>query len=135
MGRDKSLSVNPTALSIDRDGARSGPSVITRLRCFRSSDILTPRQTVGMNVTLTMAGLLLQAGHSDKTQRRLEGTSTGTSCISMTISKKVGGIFFALAALGLCGAITLAVQLSKEDGDRLERKIDDIAKTGAAPRP
>jgi hypothetical protein len=53
----------------------------------------------------------------------------------MTISKKVGGIFFALVALGLPGAMTLAVQLSKEDGDRLERKIDDIAKTGAAPRP
>ncbi len=53
----------------------------------------------------------------------------------MTISKKVGGIFFALVALGLSGAMTLAVQLSKEDGDRLERKIDDIAKTGAAPRP
>lgn len=53
----------------------------------------------------------------------------------MTISKKVGGIFFALVALGLSGAMTLAVELSKEDGDRLERKIDDIAKTGAAPRP
>jgi hypothetical protein len=53
----------------------------------------------------------------------------------MTISKKVGGIFFALVALGLPGAMTLAVQLSKEDGDRLERKIDEIAKTGAAPRP
>ena len=53
----------------------------------------------------------------------------------MTISKKVGGIFFALVALGLPGAMTLAVQLSKEDGDRLERKIDDIAKTGTAPRP
>lgn len=53
----------------------------------------------------------------------------------MTISKKVGAIFFALVALGLSGAMTLAVQLSKEDGDRLERKIDDIAKTGAAPRP
>jgi hypothetical protein len=53
----------------------------------------------------------------------------------MTISKKVGGIFFALVALDLSGPMTLAVQLSKEDGDRLERKIDEIAKTGAAPRP
>ena len=53
----------------------------------------------------------------------------------MTISKKVGGIFFALVALGLSGAMTLAVELSKEDGDRLERKIDEIANNGATPRP
>jgi hypothetical protein len=53
----------------------------------------------------------------------------------MTISKKVGGIFFALVALGLSDAMTLAVQLSKEDGDRLERKIDEIAKNGAAAEP
>jgi hypothetical protein len=53
----------------------------------------------------------------------------------MPISKKAGGIFFALAALGLSGVMTFAVQLSKEDGDRLERKIDEIANNGAAPRP
>jgi hypothetical protein len=53
----------------------------------------------------------------------------------MTISKKAGGIFFALVALGLSGVMTRAVQLSKEDGDRLERKIDEIAYNGAAPRP
>ena len=45
------------------------------------------------------------------------------------------GMAAALMALTLCGSNSIAVQLSKEDGDRLERKIDDIAKTGAAPRP
>jgi hypothetical protein len=53
----------------------------------------------------------------------------------MTISKKVGGIFFALVALGLSGAMTLAVEFSKEDGDRLERKIEEIANNGATPQP
>jgi hypothetical protein len=53
----------------------------------------------------------------------------------MATSTKVIGIFFALLLLDLSDAVTIAVQLSKEDGDRLERKIDEIAKNGAAPRP
>jgi hypothetical protein len=41
----------------------------------------------------------------------------------------------ALMALTLCGSNSIAVQLSKEDGDRLERKIDEIANNGATPQP
>ena len=39
MGRDRSSSEKPTAFNIARDGARSGPSVITRLRGFKFSAI------------------------------------------------------------------------------------------------
>jgi hypothetical protein len=53
----------------------------------------------------------------------------------MTGAKKFLTLFIGILALSLLGSDTIAVQLSKEDGDRLERKIDDIAKTGAAPRP
>src|SRR5580704_8785898 len=35
-GLRKSSSVNPMALNMERDGARSRPSVIPRLRCLRS---------------------------------------------------------------------------------------------------
>jgi Pyruvate/2-oxoacid:ferredoxin oxidoreductase gamma subunit len=39
----------------------------------------------------------------------------------MATSTKVIGIFFALLLLDLSDAVTIAVQLSKEDGDRLDR--------------
>jgi hypothetical protein len=39
----------------------------------------------------------------------------------------------AALVLGLLSSGTTAVQLSREDGDRLERKLDAIAKNGAAP--
>ncbi len=39
------------------------------------------------------------------------------------------------AALSLLVSITAAVQLSKQDGDRLARKIDEIANNGAAEQP
>jgi hypothetical protein len=47
--------------------------------------------------------------------------------------KKSGGMLLGLAFLSLFGSITAAVQLSREDGDRLQRKIDEIVKNGAAP--
>jgi hypothetical protein len=47
--------------------------------------------------------------------------------------KKSGGMLLGLAFLSLFGSITAAVQLSKEDGDRLQRKIDEIVKNSAAP--
>ncbi len=37
-----------------------------------------------------------------------------------------------LLAMGLDGSNTAAVQLSKQDGDRLQRKIDEITKNGSA---
>jgi hypothetical protein len=53
----------------------------------------------------------------------------------MTGAKKFLTLFIGILALSLLGSDTIAVQLSKHDGDRLERKIDEIAKNGAAPRP
>ncbi|HEY3305788.1 MAG TPA: hypothetical protein VGL70_19855 [Candidatus Binatia bacterium] len=47
--------------------------------------------------------------------------------------KKSGGMLLGLAFLSLFGSITAAVQLSREDGDRLQRKIDEIVKNSAAP--
>jgi hypothetical protein len=55
--------------------------------------------------------------------------------MAMLNGKKIGGIFFILALLSLGGAAAVAVQLSKEDGDRLQRKIDEIVKNGAAADP
>lgn len=49
----------------------------------------------------------------------------------MLFRKFAGGLFFGLLALSLNGANTLAVQLSKQDGDRLQRKIDEIAANGS----
>src|SRR3989338_6455754 len=40
IGRDRSSSVKPAALNIARDGARSGPLVITELRGFNFSAII-----------------------------------------------------------------------------------------------
>lgn len=55
--------------------------------------------------------------------------------MAMLDGKNIGGIFFILALLSLGGAAAVAVQLSKEDGDRLQRKIDEIVKNGAAAEP
>jgi len=38
-----------------------------------------------------------------------------------------------MAAISWLGSIAVAVQLSKEDGDRLQRKIDEVVKNGSAP--
>jgi len=40
-----------------------------------------------------------------------------------------------LATLSWLGSIAVAVQVSKEDGDRLQRKIDEVVKNGTAPEP
>src|ERR1700679_3495616 len=40
-GLRRSSSVKPMALNIERDGARSRPSVIPRLRCLRSIEVKT----------------------------------------------------------------------------------------------
>jgi len=49
--------------------------------------------------------------------------------------KKIRGVLFSLALFSLGSSISIAVQLSKEDGDRLERKIDAIVKNGSAREP
>lgn len=47
--------------------------------------------------------------------------------------KKLGStLLLALLALSLCGSNTVAVQLSKQEGDRLQRKIEEITKNGSA---
>jgi len=53
----------------------------------------------------------------------------------MMIFKISGSMLLGLALLSLGGSITAALQLSKEDGDRLQRKIDEIVKNGSAPQP
>ncbi len=45
------------------------------------------------------------------------------------------GMAAALMALTLCGSNSVAVQRSKEDGDRLQRKIDEINQNASAPEP
>ncbi len=45
------------------------------------------------------------------------------------------GMTAALMALTLCGSNSVAVQRSKEDGDRLQRKIDEISQNASAPEP
>lgn len=46
--------------------------------------------------------------------------------------RKVGNIvLLGLLALSLAGSNTVAVQLSKQEGDRLQRKIEEIAKNGS----
>lgn len=47
--------------------------------------------------------------------------------------RKICGMLLTLATLSWLGSIAVAVQVSKEDGDRLQRKIDEIVKNGAAP--
>jgi len=51
-------------------------------------------------------------------------------------AKNIGrAIVLGLAILSLLYSGATAVQLSKGDGDRLERKIDEIVKNGSAPEP
>jgi len=51
-------------------------------------------------------------------------------------AKNIGrAIVLGLAVLSLLYSGAAAVQLSKEDGDRLQRKIDEIVKNGSAPEP
>ena len=52
----------------------------------------------------------------------------------MAARKITGGLFvlFILAMLSWVGPVATAVQLSREDGDRLQRKIDGIVKNGSA---
>lgn len=49
----------------------------------------------------------------------------------MTVRKICSSILLGLV-LSLCGSNTVALQLSKEEGDRLQRKIDEINKNGSA---
>jgi hypothetical protein len=70
MGRRKSSSEKPAALSIARDGARSGPSVITPLRGFMFSAMI--HSWFWMNAKqLTMAQMDLQAVNSKQSPARL----------------------------------------------------------------
>jgi hypothetical protein len=52
----------------------------------------------------------------------------------MAARKITGGLFvlFILAMLSWLGPVATAVQLSREDGDRLQRKIDGIVNNGSA---
>jgi hypothetical protein len=50
----------------------------------------------------------------------------------MKLTKHKRGILFGFLILSVAASSTAAVQLSKEQGDRLERKIEEIAKNGSA---
>lgn len=50
----------------------------------------------------------------------------------MNLTKHKRGILFGLLILSVAASTTSAVQLSKEQGDRLERKIEEITKNGSA---
>jgi len=50
----------------------------------------------------------------------------------MSFRKFAGGLLVGLLALSLNGSNTAAIQLSRQDGDRLQRKIDEIAKNASA---
>lgn len=62
---------------------------------------------------------------------RLERPPPGPYSIAM---RKIG-ILLVLALVSLGGALAVAVQRSKEDGDRLQRKIDEINQNASAPEP
>jgi hypothetical protein len=49
----------------------------------------------------------------------------------MTIAKVGSIVFLELLTLSLCVSNTVAVQLSKQEGDRLQRKLEEITKNGA----
>ena len=49
----------------------------------------------------------------------------------MTFANTASRLSIALLVLGLCVATTLALPLSKQDGDRLQGKIEEIAKNGS----
>jgi hypothetical protein len=49
----------------------------------------------------------------------------------MTVRKIGNSLLVGLLALSLCGSNTVAVQLSQQEGDRLQRKIEEITKNGA----
>jgi hypothetical protein len=51
---------------------------------------------------------------------------------TMNLTKHERGILVALLILSVAASSTAAVQLSKEQGDRLERKIEEITKNGSA---
>jgi hypothetical protein len=50
----------------------------------------------------------------------------------MNLTKHERGILVGLLILSVAASSTAAVQLSKEQGDRLERKIEEITKNGSA---
>lgn len=50
----------------------------------------------------------------------------------MKLTEHNRGILFGFLILSMAASSTAAVQLSKEQGDRLERKIEEIAKNGSA---
>ena len=50
----------------------------------------------------------------------------------MTLARTGGSLSLTLCIIGLCASTTLALPLSKQDGDRLQRKIDEITKNGSA---
>lgn len=49
----------------------------------------------------------------------------------MTVRKIGNSLLVGLLALSLCGSNAIAGQLSKQEGDRLQRKIEEITKNGA----
>jgi hypothetical protein len=87
-----------------------------------------------------MAALHLQAGWAPVTALRqpagLEGAPlTPYRRESMARRRFRYGVGAGLLALGLIGSIAVAVQRSKEDGDRLQHKIDEINRNASAPEP
>ena len=50
----------------------------------------------------------------------------------MTVRKIGNSLLVGLLALSLCGPNAIAGQLSKQEGDRLQRKIDDLTKNSSA---
>ncbi|MGH7766963.1 MAG: hypothetical protein ACREQP_05865 [Candidatus Binatia bacterium] len=51
------------------------------------------------------------------------------------VARKIARGLFVLAMLSWLGSVATAVQLSRQDADRLQRKIDEIVKNGSAPQP
>lgn len=93
-----------------------------------------------MNLNLTMPALFLQAflsflrkTRSNKiTKMALEGSSLRSYRIKMIIRKVSSSVLLGLVAVSVFGSNTVAVQLSKQEGDRLQRKIEEITKNGSA---
>lgn len=50
----------------------------------------------------------------------------------MNVRTVTARVLSGCAAASLCFSVTIAVQLSREEGDRLQRKIDEIAKNASA---
>ena len=63
----------------------------------------------------------------------MKGLPLGRILIGKMTVRKIGNsLLVGLLALSLCGSNAIAGQLSKQEGDRLQRKIEDLTKNGSA---